>query len=246
MFSGIIQVVLLSSVAVSLSLLPFFKWFRETPHQMAAIKQLEDSITDPALLDEEAEWFQTWKTTGRSEQVYGVPYYNQLDSRTGYGYRECFDAAAAMVAAFHGVVKNQDEYRQVRRRFGDTTEVHSQVSALRALGLDAEFRNNVRVEDIEIEIDANRPLAIGWLHRGNFAEGKPAVCDSDGCGHWSVIVGYNKDEFIAMDPMGKPYMETGGHNPRRSGELIKMSRPAFYQRFLIEGEASGWAIFVDR
>jgi len=25
-----------------------------------------------------------------------------------------------------------------------------------------------------------------------------------------------------------------------------MSRPAFYQRFLIEGEASGWAIFVDR
>ena len=85
MFSGIIQVVLLSSVAVSLSLLPFFKWFRETPHQMAAIKQLEDSITDPALLDEEAEWFQTWKTSGIHQEVYGVPYYNQLDSLTGYG-----------------------------------------------------------------------------------------------------------------------------------------------------------------
>ena len=245
MFSGIIQVVLLSSV-VSLSLLPFFKWFRETPHQMAAIKQLEDSITDPALLDEEAEWFQTWKTTGRSEQVSGVPYYSQLDSQTGYGYRECFDAAAAMVAAFHHATNGLDEYRQVRRKFGDTTEVHSQVSALRALGLDAEFRKNVRVEDIEIEIDAGRPLMVGWLHRGNFAEGQPAVCDSEGCGHWSVIVGYNKDEFIAMDPMGKPYMETGGHNPKRSGELIKMSRPAFYQRFLIEGESSGWAIFVDR
>ena len=245
MFSGIIQVVLLSSV-VSLSLLPFFKWFRETPHQMAAIKELEDSIADKALLEEEAEWFQTWKTSGITQEVYGVPYYNQLDSPTGYGARECFDTAAAMIAAFHRVVKNQNEYRQVRRRFGDTTEVHSQVSALRALGLDAEFRKNVRVEDIEIEIDAGRPLMVGWLHRGNFNEGKPAVCDSDGCGHWSVIVGYNKDEFIAMDPMGKPYMETGGHNPKRSGELIKMSRPAFYQRFLIEGEASGWAIFVDR
>ena len=68
---------------------------------MAAIKQLEDSITDPALLDEEAEWFQTWKTSGIHQEVYGVPYYSQLDSLTGYGYRECFDAAAAMVVGFH-------------------------------------------------------------------------------------------------------------------------------------------------
>jgi len=72
------------------------------------------------------------------------------------------------------------------------------------------------------------------------------VCDSECCGHWGVIVGYDKDDFIAMDPMGMSYMDTGGHNPKKSGELIKMSRPAFYQRWSIEGEASGWAIFVDR
>ena len=224
MFSGIITVVLLSSV-VSLSLLPFFKWFRETPHQMAAIKELEDSIADKALLEEEAEWFQTWKTSGIHQEVYGVPYYNQLDSPTGYGARECFDTAAAMIAAFHRVVKSQDEYRQVRRRFGDTTEVHSQVSALRSLGLDAEFRKNTRVEDIEIEIDAGRPILAGWLHKNDLTKGEPAVCDSEGCGHWSVIIGYNKDEFIAMDPMGLPDMERGGHDTTKSGELIRMSRP---------------------
>jgi len=245
MFYGIIQVVVLSSV-VSLSLLPFFKWFRGTPHQMAAIKELEDSIADKALLEEEAEWFQTWKTTGITQEVYGVPYYNQLDSPTGYGARECFDTAAAMIAAFHRVIKSQDVYRQFRRKHGDTTEVHSQVAALRALGLDADFRNNVRVEDIEIEIDSGRPLLVGWLHKGDFTKGKPAVCDTEGCGHWSVIVGYNKDEFIAMDPMGLPDMERGGHDTKKSGERIRMSRPAFYQRFLIENEASGWAIFVDR
>lgn len=245
MFSGIIKVVLLLSI-VALSLLPFFKWFRGTPHQMAAIKELEDSIADKALLDEEAEWFQTWKTTGIAQEVYGVPYYSQLDSSTGYGFRECFDAAAAMVSAFHRAVDSQDAYRQIRRKHGDTTEIHSQVAALRALGLDADFSKNVRVEDIEIEIDAGRPLMVGWLHKGDFTKGKPAVCDTEGCGHWSVIVGYNKDEFIAMDPMGLPDMERGGHNTKRSGELIRMSRPAFYQRFLIEGEASGWAVFVDR
>jgi hypothetical protein len=49
-----------------------------------------------------------------------------------------------------------------------------------------------------------------------------------------------------MDPMGKPDMDHGGHDITKSGELIRMSRPAFYQRWSIEGEASGWAVFVDR
>ena len=228
-----------------LSLLPFFQFFKkDDPHQLAAIAELERSI-DQDLLDDEAEWFEMWKTSGIHQEVYGVPYYNQLESPTGYGYRECFDSAAAMVVAFHHGVKSQDAYRQVRRKFGDTTEVHAQVSALRSLGLDAEFRKNTRVEDIEIEIDAGRPLMVGWLHKGDLTKGKPAVCDTNGCGHWSVIIGYDKDDFIAMDPMGKPNIETGGHTTE-SGELIRMSRSSFYQRFLIEGEASGWAVFVDR
>ena len=229
-----------------LSLLPFFQFFKkDDPHQLAAIAELERSI-DQDLLDDEAEWFEMWKTSGIHQEVFGVPYYNQLDSPTGYGYRECFDSAAAMVVAFYHGVKSQDAYRQVRRKFGDTTEVHAQVSALRSLGLDAEFRKNTRVEDIEIEIDAGRPIMVGWLHRGDFTKGNPAVCDTNGCGHWSVIIGYDKDDFIAMDPMGKPDMEHGGHDTTKSGELIRMSRPAFYQRFLIEGKASGWAVFVDR
>jgi hypothetical protein len=232
-------------VVALLSLLPFFQFFKKgDPHQLAAIAELEKSI-DQDLLDDEAEWFEMWKTSGIHQEVYGVPYYNQLDSPTGYGYRECFDSAAAMVVAFHHGVKSQNAYRQVRRKFGDTTEVHAQVSALRSLGLDAEFRKNVRVEDIEIEIDAGRPLMVGWLHKGDFTKGKPACCDTDGSGHWSLIIGYDKDDFIAMDPMGKPNMERGGHTTE-SGERIRMSRPAFYQRWLIEGEASGWAIFVDR
>ena len=229
-----------------LSLLPFFQFFKKgDPHQLAAIAELERAI-DKDLLDDEAEWFEMWKTSGIHQEVFGVPYYNQLDSPTGYGYRECFDSAAAIVAAFNRVVESQNEYRQVRRKHGDTTEVHAQVSALRSLGLDAEFRKDVRVEDIEIEIDAGRPLMVGWLHQGDFSKGKPAVCDTNGCGHWSVIIGYDKDDFIAMDPMGKPDMEHGGHDTTKSGKIIRMSRPAFYQRFLIEGEASGWAIFVDR
>lgn len=233
-------------VVVALSLLPFFQFFKkDDPHQLAAIAELEKSI-DQELLDDEAEWFAMWKTSGIHQEIYGVPHFSQLDSPTGYGYRECFDSAASMVAAFHRVVQNQDAYRLRRRKHGDTTEIHAQVATLQSFGLDAEFRKNVRVEDIEIEIDAGRPIMVGWLHKGDFSKGKPAVCDSEGCGHWSVIIGYDKDEFIAMDPMGLPDMERGGHDTTKSGERIRMSRPAFYQRFLIEGEASGWAVFADR
>mgnify|MGYP003655993784 FL=1 len=229
-----------------LSLLPFFQFFKKgDPYQLAAIAELERSI-DQDLLDNEAEWFEMWKTSGIHQEVFGVPYYNQLDSPTGYGYRECFDSAAAMVVAFHHGVKSQNAYRQVRRKFGDTTEVHAQVSALKSLGLDAEFRKNTRVEDIEIEIDAGRPIMVGWLHKGDFTKGNPAVCDNNACGHWSVIIGYDKDNFYAHDPMGLANMEHGGHDTTKSGKMIKMSRPAFYQRWSIEGEASGWAVFVDR
>jgi len=245
MFSGIIQVVLLSSV-VSLSLLDFFLWFRQTPHQMAAIKQLEDSLLDQELLNEEAEWFQTWKTTGRSEQVYGVPHWNQLESTSGYGYRECADYAASMTAGFYNAIKSPYEYRQVRRRFGDTTTVYAQVNALQELGLDAQFKKDLSPEDIEIEVDANRPVMLGYLSKGDFSKGEPPICDSEGCGHWLVVVGYNPDEFVVQDPMGRPLMETGGHDISQTGELVRISRQAFYQRWLIEGDASGWGILVDR
>jgi hypothetical protein len=245
MFSGIIPIVLLSSV-VSLSLLPFFRWFRETPHQMAAIKQLEDSLLDQDLLNEEAEWFQTWKTTGRSQQVYGVPWYSQLLSPTGYGARECFDYAASMTAAFFNVIKSPYEYRQVRRRFGDTTVVYAQVNALQELGLDAQFKKDLRPEDIEIELDAGRPIMLAYLAKGDFSKGEPPICDSENCGHWLVAVGYNSDELVVNDPMGRPLMELGGHDIAQSGELVRISRQAFYQRWLIEGEASGWGILVDR
>ena len=50
MASGIIQLTLLL-LAMGLALLPFFQFFRGTPHQLAAIKQLEESM--PAELLEE-------------------------------------------------------------------------------------------------------------------------------------------------------------------------------------------------
>ena len=168
MASGIIQVILLL-LAMGLALLPFFQFFRGTPHQLAAIKQLEESMPAELLEEHEADWFQAWKESGYDQQIF-MPYFKQLDNETGTGYRECFSSAAAMVAAFYKKVRTDDEYNKIRAKYGDTTSVEAQLAALRSLGLQAEFRKDGDADMVELEVEAGRPVLVGWLHAGNIQE----------------------------------------------------------------------------
>jgi hypothetical protein len=118
-----------------------------------------------------------------------MPYFKQLDNETGTGYRECFSSAAAMVAAFYKKVRTDDEYNKVRAKYGDTTSVEAQIAALESLGLKAEFRKDGDADMVELEIEAGRPVLVGWLHAGNMLRGEPPMCNGLGCGHWSVISG---------------------------------------------------------
>ena len=190
MASGIIQISLLLVLGV-LSLLPFFERFsKDAPHRMAAVKQLEESMP-PELLDESAAWYEMWKASGYDQEVY-MPYFKQLDNKTGTGYRECFSSAAAMVAAFYKKVRTDDEYNKIRAKFGDTTSVEAQLAALRSLGLQAEFRKDGNAEMVELEIENGRPVLVGYLSAGNMLLGEPPMCSGLGCGHWAVISGYSQ------------------------------------------------------
>ena len=160
MASGIIQVTLLL-LAMGLALLPFFQFFRGTPHQLAAIKQLEESMPAELLEEHEADWFQAWKESGYDQQIF-MPYFKQLDNETGTGYRECFSSAAAMVAAFYKKVRTDDEYNKIRAKYGDTTSVEAQIAALESLGLKAEFRKDGDADMVELEIEGWQTSA-GWL-----------------------------------------------------------------------------------
>ena len=81
----------LFGLAVPLSLLPFFHWFRGTPHQLAAIKELEERMPEELLAEEDNAWFEAWKASGIDQEVY-MPYFTQLDNKTGTGFRECFSS----------------------------------------------------------------------------------------------------------------------------------------------------------
>ena len=82
----------------SLSLLPFFTFFRGTPHQLAAIAELERALPQE-VLDEDAAWYEAWRASGIDQEVHVRRYFRQLDLPNGQ--RMCFTSASAMVAAFH-------------------------------------------------------------------------------------------------------------------------------------------------
>tara|TARA_R100000900_G_scaffold47103_4_gene37792 strand:+ start:252 stop:983 length:732 start_codon:yes stop_codon:yes gene_type:complete len=233
---------------MALALLPFFEFFRGTPHQAAAIKELEDSLPQE-LLAEDAAWFESWKASGIAQRAF-VPYVHQLNFDYK-GHRRCLDASAAMVALLYGKVKTAEEYGEVRKRFGDTTDVLAAVRTLRELGLHAEFRNDADGALVEAEIASGRPVLVGWLHKGNMLRGEPPMCDSYSCGHWSVLVGFEGTEttgdsqWVMHDPMGTPDMERGGHETRYGGKNVRVPRGTFNQRWQVEGPSSGWVILVD-
>ena len=237
-----------SVLIVPLSLLPFFQFFRSTPHQLAAIKELEESV-DEKLLEEDSDWFQAWKESGYDQQIY-MPYFRQLDNKTGTGIRECFSSAAAMVAAFYRRVKTDDEYNEIRAQFGDTTSVEAQLAALRSLGLEAEFRKDGDADMVELEVENGRPVLVGYLHEGNMLRGNPPMANGLNSGHWIVISGYagknsNDPEWIVQDPRGYPEMEKGGHSNPHLGRNVRVRQAVFYQRWQAEGPGTGWVILVN-
>ena len=168
-----------------------------------------------------------------------VPYEAQNDNASGTGYRECFSSSAAMVARYYGKITSDDAYNKFRAKYGDTTDAQAQVSALKALGLKARFLTNCTVALLEAELDAGRPVLVGWLHKG------PVSAPSGG-GHWSVVIGYTPTAFIHNDPNGQANLTAGGYLNSTKGKAVTYNRSTWLKRWLVEGANSGWALLVSR
>jgi len=173
------------------------------------------------------------------ERILDIPYEYQLDNTTGTGYRECFSSTCAMIARYYGRVKSDDEYNNIRARYGDTTNVQVQLDTLRSLKLETKYITNGTEEFLESELNAGRPIAVGWLHKGSFQT-------PTGGGHWTCCIGYTKDAFVFNDPNGKADVVNGGYidNTKSSGYLVRYSRKNWLRRWEVDGKGTGWAIVV--
>jgi hypothetical protein len=201
--------------------------FTEHPpltHQLAAWNWLQERQT-PAVMAQFAELFRadpipTKPPLVQDSRILQVPYFSQLDNQSGAGYRECFSSSCAMLAAFWGKVKTDDEYCAIRARYGDTTEGTAQIKALASLGLRSTFITNGSFPTLVNEINQGRPVAVGWLHKG------PVTAPTGG-GHWTVVIGHTPKAFIMNDPNGEADLVNGGyvnHAGGRKRQLVALGQ----------------------
>ena len=109
---------------MAFALLPFFQFFRGTPHQLAAIKELEESVP-------EGYWRRmlTGFRLGRKAAMTSrstcltSQQPRQQDRHWLQGVLQ--SSASAMVAAYYKKVTTDDEYNEIRAKFGDTTSVEA-------------------------------------------------------------------------------------------------------------------------
>jgi len=218
--------------------LDFWESFKGHEHQVKGIIKLGQQIkeADPCLLTDGAEWVVDYRSQQAAALVrnpLNVRWQSQLDNKSGTGYRECFSSSCAMLAMYWGKVsKGDDEYNAVRAKYGDTTDAQAQLAALRSLGLKADFFTNGTPAALEREIDAGRPVAAGWLHRG-------PVSAPTGTGHWSVVIGHTAAAWIQNDPNGEALLVQGGYSNNTKGAGVVYSRKNWNPRWM-PGGSGGW------
>ena len=203
------------------------------PHQLAAWNGLQETLTAKQVEDF-AELYRAAPAAKPSPfaNPLKVLWQSQLDNASGTGYRECFSSSCAMLAMHWNKVANDDAYNAIRSKYGDSTDAQAQLLALRSLGLKANFHTDGTPAKLEAEIDAGRPVAVGWLHHG-------PVSGPSGGGHWSVVTGYAAAAWIQNDPNGEASLVGGGYTGNTKGAGVIYSRKNWNPRWM-PGGTGGW------
>jgi GH24 family phage-related lysozyme (muramidase) len=181
-----------------------------------------------------------------NSRILKVKYFPQRDSATIHAHRMCFSSSCAMMADYLKptaiqVSEQEDDYymKNYVFKYGDTINPNAQISALRDLGIKAEFRQNLSPEDVFRQIDKGIPVPVGFLHHG-------PVTAPRGGGHWSVIVGYDRDtgHWIVHDPYGELDVVNGGYYGSTNGANQHYSFRNFNPRWMVEGNGTGWGVIA--
>jgi GH24 family phage-related lysozyme (muramidase) len=173
-----------------------------------------------------------------------VPWYAQLDSADReQAARMCFSSSCAMLLQYlkPGTLtgpNGDDQYLTRVRQYGDTTDPTAQVRALSSYGIRARFTKVANFYQLEEQINRGVPMPCGFLHRG-------PVTKPSGSGHWLCVVGHDKENVIVHDPFGMADLVTG-QTIGGTARFARYARKHFGPRWMVEGNATGWAIIAER
>lgn len=219
--------------------LEFWRNFKNEPQQVAGVTELGERMTAfaPSLLSEDASWVANFHKERPRPSVIEVPYFCQLLMRDGSGYRDCFSSTAAMIAAWKGKVTDQNTYNEVRQKHGDSTVAGAQLAALHEFGIDAHYATDGNKQILCGLLDKGIPVGTGILHHGQ-------VISPTG-GHWMLIVGYDADGVIALDPYGELNVSSGTWAQVGSGgNHVHYSWRNWLPRWDVEGD-DGYMLWAE-
>ncbi len=170
-----------------------------------------------------------------------VPYFYQLDSKTGHGERMCFSSAMAMAMDYinpDAILGDDDWYLNEVFKFGDSVSSTAQVAAAESLGFDVQFRTDASEQDLLDQLDKGIPVPIGVLHHGS-------VDAPTGGGHWICLIGFDDTHFHVHDPFGELSLVSGGYSKSgpTDGRDQRYSRKNLMKRWLIANDHDGWGMF---
>jgi uncharacterized protein YvpB len=152
--------------------------------------------------------------------------------------RTCFSSSCAMMLKFlkPSSIKNDDDYVRTVFSFGDSTDSNIQLVALRHYGVTAKFTTQGSRDLVKKQIDAGKPVPVGFLHHGS-------VQNPQGGGHYLCIIGYNSEGYWVHDPWGDCNLVNGTYDST-NGKKLHYSYKNFEPRWLVEGPKSGWCIIA--
>lgn len=196
-----------------------------------------------ALARDSFKGFNTWYAFGGHIQVFNgnsliypdvrlkVPFFNQVDNKFE-PMRTCNTSSCAMVARYLGAkISGDDEYYQVVRRYGDTTDHGAQTQALAAIKIHSTWNTNLDFEDLDKSLASGLPIVIGILHRGSL--------DNPTGGHMIVVTGKNNaGDYWVNDPFGT--IADGYTSDVNKGNCAVYSSKMLERRWTTEGAFSGW------
>ena len=217
-----------------------FRNFRNLPHQLAAIAELEQDIRvngyDVAMR-RNRPWFSVWSQAGKQSNPLPVPYQSQRDNYRDAN-RTCFSSSCAMLLMTlkPNAIHSDDDYIKTVFSIGDTTEAGVQLKALAKYGIKARFETNGNRDLIKRQIDAGKPVPAGFLHHG------PVTAPSGG-GHWLCIIGYDTKGYWVNDPWGEINLTAGTYGST-VGSKLHYSYANWEPRWMVDGPSTGWCIIA--
>jgi hypothetical protein len=220
----------------------FFQYYDpKNPKHVAAVEELEKELGSKLayVLEDDANWVRIFRTKLEPviPGILNVPYFPQTDNYRDAN-RTCNSSSCAMCLEFlkPGTLKGSkgdDAYIQKVFAIGDTTDHAVQTRVLKDYGITSEFRYNLGFADLDRELSAGRPVAIGILHRGTLS--------SPTGGHICVVIGKSPDgkSYICNDPYGD--LMSGYTTPVNKGKGAVYPVEVLKYRWLDKGkDKTGW------